>query len=562
MNWPWSELGLPGPADLAEVHRAYAKQLKMTHPEENPEGFQRLYKAYQQARRLARRSGMHPVVSIRQTTPLQKEPSKEPGDGKDLVDVQEERESEKRKEEGTSWDYEEIFAQLADQRAQKRQAHIQERREIYFAKHSPASPEEQERLEQQWGHLEKAMATIEELTASGAPMYGWVNFLHSSAFFAVKGDKDFVAALESFLRCNPSLDEQVRGELSKAFGLRHGTVPPIWQGLNELLNGVTYKTSERGNDRKSRRRVALAAVLGFVVLIPVIFLMVSLVVEYVSGLYGKGERDRLCQYMEEDFGRAIESRWEGRANYENLYAPWDEPELTFMAWPAGERNLAEGERGYTTNYSDVMVAKELDEFAKKWSFELELRQEGGCDGVMGVYGSSPGTYILKLPLWGAEEGLAALGELMEQLEAKAWYQAFPPSYQLCFAYRDLSYLIYTSQGPFDGVQVLDYYKNEMGGDLCAFLVDKSGLACEDFNGNGFRLESFGTVELAGKCWFLVSGLDRTTGEILRQYIYNGSSLTSIPAEQFNPDLKSYELSGERFDSTWKEVPQYLWITRR
>ena len=55
MNWPWSELGLPGPSDLAAVRRAYAERLKTTHPEEDPEGFQRLHEAYQQARRAARK---------------------------------------------------------------------------------------------------------------------------------------------------------------------------------------------------------------------------------------------------------------------------------------------------------------------------------------------------------------------------------------------------------------------------------------------------------------------------------------------------------------------------
>ncbi len=57
MSWPWSELGLPGPSDLAAVRHAYAECLKTTHPEEDPEGFQRLNEAYQQARQLARWSG-------------------------------------------------------------------------------------------------------------------------------------------------------------------------------------------------------------------------------------------------------------------------------------------------------------------------------------------------------------------------------------------------------------------------------------------------------------------------------------------------------------------------
>ncbi len=55
MSWPWSELGLPGPSDLSAVRHAYAQRLKTTHPEEDPEGFQRLHSAFQTASRLARR---------------------------------------------------------------------------------------------------------------------------------------------------------------------------------------------------------------------------------------------------------------------------------------------------------------------------------------------------------------------------------------------------------------------------------------------------------------------------------------------------------------------------
>ena len=54
MSWPWSQLGLPGPSGLSEVRHAYAEKLKTTHPEEDPEGFQRLHSAYQLASRIAR----------------------------------------------------------------------------------------------------------------------------------------------------------------------------------------------------------------------------------------------------------------------------------------------------------------------------------------------------------------------------------------------------------------------------------------------------------------------------------------------------------------------------
>ena len=60
MSWPWSELGLEGPGGLPEIREAYAKRLKTTHPEEDPEGFQQLHAAYQEASRRARQAARNP----------------------------------------------------------------------------------------------------------------------------------------------------------------------------------------------------------------------------------------------------------------------------------------------------------------------------------------------------------------------------------------------------------------------------------------------------------------------------------------------------------------------
>ena len=558
MNWPWRELGLPGPADLSEVRRAYAERLKTTHPEEDPEGFQRLHEAYQQARRLARKGtgGQQPPPQRRR---------EESGWDKDELVTPEGTDEEEAGPEEPDWDFEGIFSRQAAQRAEERERRTQERKDAYFARHNPATPEERERLEEQWPRVDRALMTVEELHAGGAPVYVWTSFLNSSVFFSVKGDEDFVLGLEGFLRRTPELDEQVKTELIKAFNLRRTNVPGLWLGLREILLGITPAGTEeqskprRGKSRRKTWTILLAVAVSCLVL--GIFLSVFFG-GYHDDRTGGQAQELLCRYMEEDFNRVVESQWKGRDNYENLYAPWDQPDLLFMAWPEGERDLAAGQRGYTTNYSNVMVTQALRDFAQTQGWELALIQEGGCDGVMGAYGTSPGSYVVRLPLTGGGEGIDALGRLLKELGSESWYQAFPPSFQMILAYQDLTYYTYTAGVPFETDAVRDYYENEAGAALCAFLVEESGLAREDFGADGYELEAQGPVELDGTTFFLVSGLDPVSGEAARQYLFNGVQLASLPAAEFSLDMKVYQLSGDRFNSTWVDMPRYIWVSRK
>lgn len=58
MTWSLRLLGLPDDADERAIKRAYAAKLKITRPDEDPEGFQRLHEAYQAALAWVR-SGPH-----------------------------------------------------------------------------------------------------------------------------------------------------------------------------------------------------------------------------------------------------------------------------------------------------------------------------------------------------------------------------------------------------------------------------------------------------------------------------------------------------------------------
>src|SRR5690606_23650077 len=59
--WPWSELGIEPTDDTRTIKKAYAKLLKQTRPDENPEAFQRLHQAYKDALARIKRDQQHPA---------------------------------------------------------------------------------------------------------------------------------------------------------------------------------------------------------------------------------------------------------------------------------------------------------------------------------------------------------------------------------------------------------------------------------------------------------------------------------------------------------------------
>ena len=512
MNWPWSELGLPGPSDLAAVRRAYAERLKTTHPEEDPEGFQRLHEAYQQARRAARKGGS---PSELQAPRPEERPS--------ATDIPQPQEAPQKAEEG--WNYEQIFLQEAQRRAEERERQSAERRERFFAKHHPGSEEENRRLEWRFARIEAALTSLEELLDSRAPLRDWVFFLHSGVFFSVKGDEAFVAALEELLRRTPDLEEPVKQEMAQVFGLH------------------------------KRWSVRIAALLLLFAGLPLALHQI----QEVQQAPARQAQALMCQYLEEDLGRRMESLQEGR-NYENLFSPWDDPNLVFLAWPDGERDLAAGQRGYATNYGNVVLTRALKDFAEQWKWDMIELEEGG---VPNIYGGSPGGYFFRAPLWDNEEGVAALGALMESLEGEDWYQTCQPEYTLRLGIYNLAYYTYTSDTPFDAPRLLDYYQNEAGASLCAYIVEESGLAREDFGGAAYELVPQGAVELDRSTCFLVSGVDKATGEAARQYLFEGMYLASLPAEEFSLDMKSIQLhNGDSFQTSWESMPRYIQIIRK
>ncbi len=79
-NWPYDLLGINEDADERAIKRAYARQLKASRPDEDPEGFQRLNEAYQAALSFRRDTAFDNAEDCVQSGPaMHASPSGPPG---------------------------------------------------------------------------------------------------------------------------------------------------------------------------------------------------------------------------------------------------------------------------------------------------------------------------------------------------------------------------------------------------------------------------------------------------------------------------------------------------
>lgn len=583
MSWPWSELGLPGPAELPEIRRAYAQRLKATHPEDDPEGFQRLHAAYQQASRDARRrsweapgpDGRGPSAgeTAGSSSAAPEIGGSPEGSGQSSCPPAPDPEAP---EKAPGWDYERLFsegeAEAREARVRKLEQLRWKNRARYAAHRQYARDEEEAR-----DAVLLAAGALDLLQSTGASPARWRRFLNGPAFLSVRANLDFIFALEDFLERHPDLSPEIRQAIFRAYEFQNGSRYPIYRRLYQLL----------GVRRRDRRRLArersawrgrwrsfpawrkAGAVVCFSIL--AVFMAVGLWVN-LRGAYRDFTQRRetkqwqvqSLQWLEEDFGQPFIHPLEG---HEELCAPAADPALYFWILPDGER----GERraGYRTDYPHILLKRELEDFAKAW--ELGLRFDSAGEGYQGSLGEAPGAYLFDLPLLGAGEAITALGALLDELKAEKWYRVLPEkyggemTYQIFLCHGELSFYdaVSTEGGGFDAGYARAQYETHAGGAFCRYILEQSGLAARHMGKGAYALRDQGAEEIGGATFFHVAGLEKDTGQPLAQYFLasggrvlfclpEGADITHV-TDLYRGSPRSMRLEGVGLVTVWDRV---------
>lgn len=577
MSWPWNELGLPGPAGLPDIRSAYAQKLKTAHPEEDPEGFQRLHAAYQEASRRARRArsaqtGPEDPPAHRPAPPERRQEA--PGWNYDeLLEDQEapnhspqkpepqepewnydellkgEDAPPQEEEAAPEWDFERLFAEGEEEAQEARRRRLEDLRHKNWARYAPQARQRRELDgEDAWPAVLAAGRTLELLERRDAPPAQWRRFLDSPVFLSVRADMDFVFLLEDFLSQRPDLSPEIRRAVFDAYELQNASKYPAYRPLYRLL-GVKRADTRRAARAKSSWRNAwrgyplwrkTVLVVCFTIL--ALFFSIGLGVNLRSAQAERAARraaerwtQTAPQWLEEDFGEPFI-----HAASQDIFAPAADPDLYFRASPYGERS--EDWPGYQTSYPGILVKRALENFAEERELDLELA------AYSRETGDAPGAYLLNLPLLGAEEDVSALGELLEELSRQEWHQVplnnprdeseyrvrEPVKYTVFLCHRGLAFYEAPSDEGFDTEEAQSLYA-QAGPALCRWILEQSGLADRHLGEGTYVLQDREAVEIGEGTFFQVHGVDKDSGETRVQYLLasGGGALFCVPREKMD-----------------------------
>lgn len=289
MNF-WEILGISPTADLAAIRHAYAEKTRACHPEEDPEGFDKLHTAFQEATQYARRS--------RRAAPAAPQAEKRPAAAPVAPSVAGTRESclaaeqaaylawmkkngsaARQAGEQTTFDF--SAAETGPRRAPARPREPGDEEEQSPAAQTPPEPQPQfdfDHLPQQVSRQrrQRAQALAEQLRAACGPdadRWQAKDILESEEFRELQHTPEFLETLVKLLQTEPACLEKLAVDLAYAYGLKKSDKAPdaAHEALFALLRPLWqahWQKAQEQNARETARPGNIAAlVIGMIVVI-------------------------------------------------------------------------------------------------------------------------------------------------------------------------------------------------------------------------------------------------------------------------------------------------------
>ena len=553
MNWPWDELGLDGPCSLEEIHKAYAKRTKETHPEEDPKGFQRLHQAYQTAKKIAR---ITESKNSSYNKPKEKDSSvilsSDPLDVLDEQDVLKDDKTEqadkKASSEGSSfkeeWDYDKIFNDAVLEKENKMRKELQ--------KLSGFTDDEDE-----WDLVIPAIRQLYLIEKDPNRSYLLLNFLDSPLFEEVRGKETFILALEIWIKRNSLLNSDDRKVLLEHLDIPADTVPVKYKKIYNMLSEPTdtvyadsvyyYQGSGKKEKKKKKKRIK-PIVIAFLCYIIVVFAADFIKLNPPSNdSCSKRQIKEMTQWINEDMGLTLyQSQTDKPAKGMQVrFRAKEMPQFSFLAEYEGKRDLSKGNSGYITDFSISVFDRNIRHFAAEHGYQISEKGNKFIKSDSILYNYEP-VYFLEFPLSEAESCIYNLDEFLKSMKETSRYKDMPPKYSIHFTRSGISYFQFESfNKAFDPDIASNYCRELAPANICKFILQKTGMDEFDFSSKEyslFQLEQTVPYD-SPDFYFLFAAIDTHSKDVLRLYAYSDieNTLISFPAEEFKENISFNEL---------------------
>lgn len=280
MNF-WQTLGIAPTTDVAAIRHAYAEKTRTCHPEDDPEGFDKLHTAFSEAMQYARRA-RRPAAAAPQE---EKRPAAAPA----APAVSGSRESclaaeqaaylawmkkngsvARQTAEGDAFDF--SAAETAPRRAPARPREPGDEEEQPPAAQTPPEPQPQfdfDHLPQQVSRQrrQRAQALAEQLRAACGPdadRWQAKDILESEEFRELQHTPEFLETLVKLLQTEPACLEKLAVDLAYAYGLKKSDKAPdaAHEALFALLRPLWqahWQKAQEQNARETARPGNIAA---------------------------------------------------------------------------------------------------------------------------------------------------------------------------------------------------------------------------------------------------------------------------------------------------------------